>query len=692
MRELRLKYILELVSNIGAKARTDGQALTMAQKGVQDALQATGREAGLVERALLRMGGVAGKSANDQAAYLAKLALRYQDLRKAAEGAGAAMTKASQVGAAVAAGAYATDRITKTPMDYSLRLAHMANTAYSDRDVAGRVAGKRTLNAAVTAALRSGGGTRDDAAEALDSLIASGVVPIDEAIKMLPAIMRSSTASGASAKGLSTIALRAKQAGVKTEQMPELFNMAMVAGQSGGFELRDMEKWLASAIASGRGVGLTGMEGVRRILASMQASVITAGTKDEAGNNVVNLLNKINSEDTAKDFQKQGIDLRKELLTGVAAGGNSLDTFLGLVDRVTAGVRKDPQFAKLSAQLKREGDTGQETDTTTALRELFQGTAISKVVQDRQALMALVAEMNNRDYVRRVMTETRTNTTALGTSFGVIDSEVATSRQRAINEKDFAATEAFDTVAPAFKGAADAATDLSQRFPTLATGVVAATGALTVFTAALGASGLIGMLTGRAGNAGGVVGMAATTTAGAVATALKAPFQAAGKLGAGMRMAGAFGLPLLGAGLEAWNVYSDDALSKSQKLKGYVGAGVGAAGGWSGATAGAAAGTALLPGVGTLVGAIGGGLAGYYGSKGALNWLWGSDPKANLAGAQLPTAAAPAAKVEIGQGRIEVAVRVLDDRVESFSSIAQQPSNLRLNAGNTNPAGYGARP
>lgn len=691
MRELRLKYVLEMVSNIGSKARTDQQALTLAQKEVQEALKRTTGEAGLLERALLRVGGVAGKSAEAQAAYLSRLALRYQDLRKAAEGAANAMTKASQIGSGVAAGAYAVDRITKTPMDYSLRLAHMANTAYSDRDAAGRIQGKRAMNSAITSALRTGGGTRDDAAEALDTLVASGVVPIDVAMRMLPSIMRSGTASGASAKGLSTIGLRAMQAGVSVEQLPELFNMAMVAGQTGGFELKDMEKWLASGIASARGVGLTGMEGMRRLLASMQASVITAGTKDEAGNNVVNLLNKINSEDTAKDFAKQGINLRKELMAGVAGGSNALDAFIGLVDRVTADVRKDPQYATLSARLKKEGDTGQETATTIALRELFQGTAVSKVVQDRQALMALIAELNNRAYVQRVMDATRTNGTALDTSFAVIDAEVATSRQRAINEKDFAASDAFGAVAPAFKGAADAAVDVSQRFPTLSATVVAATGALGVFTAALGASGLIGILTGRAGNAGGAVGMAATTAAGAVMSGLKTPF-AVSKAGAILRMGGAFGLPLLGAGLEAWDIGRNDQLSAEQKRRGYVGAGVGAVGGWGGASAGAALGTALFPGVGTLVGAVGGGLAGYYGSRGALNWLWGSDPQQGLANGQPLPPSQQQPEVKVGEGRLDVVVRVADDRVSATSSVAQPLSLVKINPGNTNPAGYGMGP
>ncbi len=684
MRELRLKYIIQMVSDIGARANSDQRALTMAQQAVQDALKKTTGEAGLLERVLLRLGGVAGKSAQDQAAYLSRLALRYQDVRKAAEGAAKAMQTVQTVGAGAAAGAYALDRVSKTPLEYSARLAQMANTAYADRDAAGRIAGKQTLNAAITAAIRTGGGSRDDAAGTLDALIASGAMPIDAAIKLLPSLMRGSTASGASAEQLGNIALRGMQSfGLSVDQVPEVLNMAMVAGQAGGFELRDMAKWLPQAMALGRNSGLSGMEGMRRILASMQASVITAGTKDEAGNNVVNLLGKINSRDTALDFEKAtGIDLTARLAADRAKGINSLDSFIGLVDGIS---KADPQYRQLQAQLAKTTDKGERTATLQAMADILQGKAVGTVVQDRQAMMALVAEMNNRDYVRGVMERTRGNSGALGTSFEVMTQETAFKRQQALNEAAIAGSVAFDKVAPALGAVAETAADAAQRFPVMTATVVGATAALGVFTAALGASGLIGLLTGRAGNAGGVIGTAATVGAGAVASAAAAPFRMT-NAGAWARQLGGTFLPAVGGGLEAWQVSQDATLTEAGRRRGYAGAAAGAAGGWGGAYAGAALGTALFPGVGTLVGGAVGGLGGYFAGKGALNWLWSQDPARDLAGGSDPLA--QAGKLEIGKGQIQVDVRVLDDRVTSFASVSQQPSLIGLNAGATNPGGY----
>ncbi|WP_310627045.1 phage tail tape measure protein [Limnohabitans sp.] len=46
------------------------------------------------------------------------------------------------------------------------------------------------------------------------------------------------------------------------------------------------------------------------------------------------------------------------------------------------------------------------------------------------------------------------------------------------------------------------------------------------------------------------------------------------------------------------------------------------------------------------------------------------------------------AQVQIGQGQLDINVRVTDDRVTLSPTVAQQPSLIRINPGSTNPAGY----
>ncbi|MCP5613365.1 phage tail tape measure protein, partial [Klebsiella pneumoniae] len=75
------------------------------------------------------------------------------------------------------------------------------------------------------------------------------------------------------------------------------------------------------------------------LLGINQASAITAGSTDEAGNNVVNLLAKINSQDAATSAAKivyngKGIDLPGSLVAARGKGINALDAFSGIVDKI----------------------------------------------------------------------------------------------------------------------------------------------------------------------------------------------------------------------------------------------------------------------------------------------------------------------------------------------------------------------
>ena len=641
MDQLKLKYIIQLVSDVGPKAKSDAEALGKAQEIVQRALGKTNTEIGRTERLLLTIGRVGSASAERQAAYLGKLALRYHDVRRAAEGAVSAMGKAAQIGAGVAAGGYAADRMTQAPMDYSMRLARMANTAFADRNAAGRVQGKGMLDAAITAAVRTGGGTRDDAAAALDDMIASSAVPIGTAIKLLPQLMKGASASGATAQQLGGIGVRAMQSfGIKDTQFGEVLNMAMSAGQAGGFELKDMAKYLPEAMGLATSSGLSGMEGLRRIIASMQAGVITAGTKDQAGNNLINLLGKLSSPDTTKDFGKAlGVDLPTELVKARKDGINSLDAFVALVDKVA---QKNPEYVALKAQADAAGTEGEKAATLKSMADILQGSAIGQVMQDRQAIGALVAEMNNRGYIKSVMDRTRTDTGSINTAFDVVSQETSFKREQAAAEVATASSKAFAAVAPAFDAVYASGTMLAREFPLLSAAAIGATGALGVFAAALGGSSLLGLLRGGAGGAAGGLLAKAGGMAGVAA-----------KMGpAAAYLGGAAGL--FEVGRLGW-----------------------AAGDWWNATH--REGVKLTPDAQARLAALGGPRA-----PGGADYLSLTNPN----GASVSLGGGIGAGLRVGDGKLDVNVKVTDDRVSATSSVTQPMSLIRINPGNTNPAGY----
>lgn len=400
----------------------------------------------------------------------------------------------TKVGAGAAAAGYAVNRMAAKPMEYDSRLALMANTAFSDRGTQGRIGGKSELDAMIQNAVRFGGGTREAAAETLDKMLASGAVSAASAGKLLPTIMRASSATGAGASDLADIAIRAKQTfGLKDEQLPMALDKAIVAGQAGGFELRDMARWLPQQMAAGRLSGLNGMGGFEKLLAFNQASAITAGTKDEAGNNLINLLTKVNSRDTAVDAKKQGIDLSGTLAAARAKGVNSLDAFMGIADKVAMS---DPAYVKLRKQAA--GQTGGDRKATLdSMGDILQGSAIGKIVQDRQALMALVGGMNNREYMASIESRMRGAGGETGRSFGTVAATTSFKAGQAVTEKDIAAQRIFDASAP--NKLIDTMVAAAREFPGLTTAVVGATAAIIAMTAAAAGAGAAGLLGGKGG-------------------------------------------------------------------------------------------------------------------------------------------------------------------------------------------------
>lgn len=427
---------------------------------------------------------------------------------------------------------------------YGRQLADAANVAYSDRDLAGRQSGMRDLDAIVTESLRTGGGKREDVLGALNDMLASGTMDVGAARKDLPQLARYASASGADVTQLSTIAVRARQNGMT--DTPRTLDMALAAGQAGGFELKDMAKWVPQLLAAGRQAGITGYEGYARILASAQASVITSGTKDEAGNNLLNLLLKLNSSDTAQDAKKLGIDLPGSLSAARGKGVNALDAFVNLADQLSA---KDSRLVKLRQQAASASTPEEKRSTLQAQADILQGSVIGKIIQDRQALMALVAELNNRSYVRNVQRTVEGANGQYGAqNFALVASTADYKVQQQENEQQIAQTKVLGDANAGLGKLAEAATDLYRRYPDLASAFEGTKISLTALTAAAGAAAgtlaLIGLAKSAPALAGaaaaGAAGSAGAAGAGASAGALAS--RAGGALAKAGRAAGWLGL------------------------------------------------------------------------------------------------------------------------------------------------------
>lgn len=431
---------------------------------------------------------------------VAELRREMNGVRESAFSAGKAMTAAVQVMAGYHAGKAVLAGPVAQTMSYDRQLANLANTAYAGQSLDARKAGMGTLNEAVMSAVRTGGGTREGAMGTLDKLLASGAYEnVAEVTKILPDITKAATASRSDPLELAQIAIAAKQ-NFGLSDVKKTLDMAMAAGKMGGFELKDMAHWLPRQMAMASLSGLNGEEGFRVLLAANQSVVTTAGSTNDAGNNLVNLLQKINSNDTAKDAKKLGIDLSGSLAAARAKGTNSLDAFMNLSDQI---IGKDKRYQELLAKLPTAKGPA-EKETIESMLKILKGSAIGDLLQDRETILGFIGVTKTRALMnQRVGSLAHMNGT-IDADHALIASTASYKEEQLAAEKANAMQRALDNVNPLLGKMAEHTTGLIRDFPLLSAAAVGATTALTALAAAAGAGALGGILMrGGAGAAGG---------------------------------------------------------------------------------------------------------------------------------------------------------------------------------------------
>ena len=499
--------------------------------------------------------------------------------------------------AGLAAGTTAAGMVLAQPMkkqmDYDRSLAMTANTAFAERDVAGRIAGKAELNSAVKSAVEIGGGTKEDALGALDTMLASGAVKADTAMKLLPTLQKGATATGASTDDLAKIAISAmQQFDIGEDKIGEVLDKAVAAGQAGNFELADMARWLPKQMAAGKSAGLSGMSGFEALLVGNQQARVTAGTSDEAGNNFANLLAKLTSKETnerfknlkikGKDGKEHGIDFIASMEAQKKKGKNSIEAFMGIMDQV---IGQDDKYRELQQKLK----GAKKEDQAKLLGEmanLVEGTAIGQVISDREALMALLGIRNNVSLGKEVKESLDKSEGAVDTSHAVIKDTNSYKVEDAKNNVDFAQMEGMKGFNDALGDVSVKIAEYAKAYPDLTGKIVTAgTVVAALSAAAITAAGSLRLLGGKGGlglGVGDALSKGAGVTGAAGGTAAAASTTKIGRLA----KFGRGGLPLLvfGAMLEGSENYAPymakqeerqetlDAATKDAKQKFYAAA------------------------------------------------------------------------------------------------------------------------
>ncbi|MFY3864364.1 phage tail tape measure protein [Achromobacter xylosoxidans] len=443
--------------------------------------------------------------------------------------------KAGLLAAGVMAGAAVVAPKVNRAFSYDEQLAHMANTAYGDPslnaadDRARRFSGRKEMDLAIREAIRYGGSTREDAAGTLNSLLSSGQFGAKDSLTIFREAVRAASANQAAGEDFAQIAFAAKaNMGVRPEDMARVFGAATFAGQSGAFEIRDMAKALPAQFAAASQAGLSGLPGIAKLAALNQATRLTAGTSDQAATNTQNLLAKLVARDTVENFGKLGINFDQRKAEGRMKGLDALDVTANIIEEQLS---KNKNYQNAIKQYRAAAEGSERQEALGGVMKIAQGSVISKLFPDQQAMMALVGYLADRDNVNKITKDSLLyGTDAVNRNMWTVEDSPSYKLNQAKQAAEFANYDAMIKLGPAVSSVADTYTDMAAKYPALAAAISGATTALQGLAVTAGVIGVGGAALG-VGKAAGAFGAARAARAAATAAAAAAPAGATSALG-----------------------------------------------------------------------------------------------------------------------------------------------------------------
>ncbi|MFC6444554.1 phage tail tape measure protein [Shinella zoogloeoides] len=155
---------------------------------------------------------------------------------------------------------------------------------------------------------------------------------------ILDPTLKAAVSGDTSGETIATAIIAAKQnLGVKDSEVPAALDMMAKGGKLGGFNLGAMAKNFPALGAMMAGTGRQGLAGWGELVALSQVVRTTAGSEDEAANNLRNLLGKLTSQDTVKNFKEKGVDLEQVKKQADATGKPYLTAVMDEIMRLTGG-------------------------------------------------------------------------------------------------------------------------------------------------------------------------------------------------------------------------------------------------------------------------------------------------------------------------------------------------------------------
>ncbi|MFC5372899.1 phage tail tape measure protein [Brevundimonas faecalis] len=234
---------------------------------------------------------------------------------------------------------------TRLAMDYEEKLAAIGDTADMTSARLSR------LDRAVMRASRLGRGPGKVADAA--GIFAAGGLSDDVAARLLEPTTKLVIGARVGFTDAANAAMAFNQSlKVTPELMERAFDAAAYSGKQGRFELNDMAQYLPSVGAQAARRGLSGVSGVAEVTAALTVIRDQTGESSEAATNFRDLLMKMDTNETANNFGKFNVDVRRRLREEQAKGRSPLDAIMDITKEAQGkGAQLNQLFTDQQSQL-----------------------------------------------------------------------------------------------------------------------------------------------------------------------------------------------------------------------------------------------------------------------------------------------------------------------------------------------------
>lgn len=456
-------------------------------------------------------------SAQATANWMKQVAQSSRQVKQDAQHTASFWQKAPALGGAAVAGGMIVSSALQKPRDYAEQMSYIALTATGGQNLSTSEykVQKQVLENYVKQAIRTSGGTREDTAAALNELIASGKYETSNVSPALNESTKTAFAAGADAVDASKMTIAMQNFGVKNLALGQ--DRAMRAGELGSFEYRDLAKFLPEQMSMARASGYSGDDGLVKLLSLNQIAKTTASDSATAGNNVVNLLQKLSSREFSDSIAKAVVDPsglptkaiknKKGKVVGQefdwatysiqqrGEGVYGVEAFVKLLERQLKG---NAQYTKLQKEAHAAKTPEERKSKLEDMSNIALGSEMGQIIADRQALMAAMAAVYGQDQTQVLEQKLSGASGTRDRALNNLKTEEWVKDQAVNQEKLFAQSKAYDEVSGALGDVKQSIADWAKDNEGLAASAYAASVALTALAAGAGIATVFGG--GKGGN------------------------------------------------------------------------------------------------------------------------------------------------------------------------------------------------